>query len=296
MPSTPSWKWLSSRRPLDEMGGSPAPASRPCLPAIEQLDDRVMLSVGGLPDVEEPAGPHVSPSILIGMLKGELNLVKSELIALKIAADQLKVADVNQLKINFSKIDDMLLKLGQDAAVGAVNASKEQKVLIAIDDIFSKFESFIPRPTDDGQALLLPAVQKVREAALGMIKGFGAGETRDAFPVTDKEQKAALAISNVFLKMDERILKLGQDPSAPVFAKGFEPNSKIAEDFVKIDFLVSQLDAGLQEQLKLPLSELKQDTLNFLGSLTKPVDVILTGGQEPFTGGITLAETDDVLA
>src|SRR5258705_11522322 len=107
---TPSWKWLSSRlttRALATPGTTP---SRPCLPAIEQLDDRVLLSVSF------EGAPNGDTQILIGLLRGQVPLVSHEVNLLKIAGD-LKL-DIHKLNESFLKIDDVIYKYGESLVKG----------------------------------------------------------------------------------------------------------------------------------------------------------------------------------
>src|SRR5881394_1284796 len=104
----PSWKWLSFR-PTRELIAGDAPQSRPCLPAVEKLDDRLMLSVST--DASEVPPLQGDTQILIGLLKGQLTLVSHELNALKIAGD-LKL-DVHKFTDSFLKIDDVISKFGE---------------------------------------------------------------------------------------------------------------------------------------------------------------------------------------
>ncbi len=68
----PSWKWLSFR-PTRELVNGGTPPSRPCLPAVEQLDDRLMLSA--TTDASEVPPPNGDTQILIGLLRGQLGVV-----------------------------------------------------------------------------------------------------------------------------------------------------------------------------------------------------------------------------
>jgi hypothetical protein len=300
MLTNPSSKWLSSRlaaRQLADAASANLP-SRPCLPAIEPLDDRLMLSATPSPFYQSGGheGITVDPKILIGLIKGQLNLVQDELTALKIAPGQMKLADLVQMKVDWLNMDDAITRLGEDAIAGNLTDYKEQKMLTSIDDIFIKLQSIIPpSPIDGGNNLLLPAVQKVREAALKIVMDFAA-PTDGGSNVTDKQQNAILAIPDQFLNMDELLMKYGQNPAAPEFATGFAPDMKVEETFVKIDFLVSQLDPNLQLHLKQIITQMKVDTLTFLGTLNNQPPVDTTGGGGTFTGGIVLTDTGDILS
>src|SRR5258706_7585572 len=108
-------------------------------------------------------------------------------MALQIAPGQLKTEELVNMKVNCLKVDEIIEKLGQAAIAGDVNECKPQIVLKTIDDVFAKIVSFIPSQ-DNGA--LLPAVQKVREAALNLVQGLGSFGDGSVF-VALKQQKAA---------------------------------------------------------------------------------------------------------
>src|SRR4051812_14304368 len=102
----PSWKWLSFRPTRELLAGRDAPPqSRPCLPAVEKLDDRVMLSV--TPNASEVPPLNGDTQILIGLLKGQLELVGNEVNALTPAADITvnNGSGMSKLNASFLKID-----------------------------------------------------------------------------------------------------------------------------------------------------------------------------------------------
>src|SRR5438128_2647428 len=124
MLTNPSWKWLSSRlaaRQLADAAAANLP-SRPCLPAIEPLDDRLMLSATPSPFYQ--SGGHeitANTQILIGLLQhdsdgkpvGLLGLIQNELTAIKLAPGQMKFSDLIQMKIDWLNMDQAIVKLGE---------------------------------------------------------------------------------------------------------------------------------------------------------------------------------------
>src|SRR5438552_3603381 len=84
--SGPSWKWLSSRptaRELAAAGASGQSPARPCLPRVEPLGDRILLSVAPAA-ASTTDGPPPINQVLIGLLQGELKLATQEVAALNI--------------------------------------------------------------------------------------------------------------------------------------------------------------------------------------------------------------------
>src|SRR4051812_33285005 len=116
-----SWNWLAPRFILNEIRAAAASkvgAERPCLPTIEPLGDRVMLSATLSSDSKLPTAGQ----ILVGLVKAELDLksesslLGSELDALKIAskfgflAGEKLQQDANFLADSFVKIDNILYR------------------------------------------------------------------------------------------------------------------------------------------------------------------------------------------
>jgi len=297
MLTNPSWKWLSSRLPIHELGNNPAFPSRPCLLAVEQLDDRLMLSATPSPSFQSGGheGTTADTQILIGLIKGQLGLIQTELTAMKLAPGELKPSDIVQMKESLLNMDQEIVKLGQDAIAGNLTDLKQQKVLTSIDEIFAKVNSAIPPtlPGEDNNPLL-PAIQKVREAAIKLVTDFA--QPGGKVSVSLKQQKVLLAIPDELEEGDELLFKYDLKQTNPAFSNGLTPDVKLAEEFVKIDFLVSQLDDNLQGELKPVIAQVKIDTFDFLNSLNNQPPVDIGGGGEVFTGGIVLTDTGDLLA
>jgi hypothetical protein len=295
--SSPSrWNWLPPRPDPRDLARESSARSRPCLPAVEQLDDRILLSAAVDPGTGGDGGSDngdavPTTGILIGLIKGELNLIKGEVDALKLAesADIFSKDDALKILSNqFLKIDQTLLKYGENLIKGDLASDKQQQELLhKIDESFLKIDQLVP----SGENALLPAVQKVREAALDTIRAMGDGSV---MPGNDKESKAFLKVADDFLKIDQLLYKFAGNPDAPQFHKGLEPGLKISQEFLKINALISQLDGNLKEQLLPAVQDLQKDTLNFLGTLTKPVgDGGLSSADQTFDGGVTLDDTGD---
>jgi hypothetical protein len=287
----PSWNWLPPRPSTREMaergGATAAPQSRPCLPAIEPLDDRILLSAAPAAAVDQPGGTTANTGILIGLLKGQLDLIKGEIATLKLAAGgetQIKGESVIKLLTNeFLKLDETVLKLGDAAVIGDLAGYKEQQ--IKIDQALNKLDALLPDSSS-----LLPAVQRLVKSLTPVTEGGQA--------VSYKEQKVLLKIADEFLKIDGAILKFAADPTGAEFQKGLDPSIKFLKDVVKIDALVDQLDPQIKGELTEALNAIKVGTLDFLGSLLKPVDNGGLSSDGPFDGGVTLPDDTggDVLA
>jgi hypothetical protein len=287
MSHTPSWNWLTSRitarRLADESRSTP---SRPCLPAIEQLDDRVLLSaaVGG-DVIVEPPNPASSSQILIGLLKGSFDLLKVELEALKFAAEDIKLAEVpnlvHKLNLEFFKIDQIVSDFGAALIKGELTEHKEHKAFEQLELEFLKIDSLLGAVKGDegGLSRLIEGIKIDAFTLLGNLSKFeSAGE------LSHKDQQTLLKIVADFDSLDDAVLKLQEDL---LFHKH---KGEHKQDYLEIklnDVLVSSRlvdDKNLQGQL---LSTI--DATKILIGLLQPGD--------DFTGGISvIGSTDDVVA
>src|SRR4051812_16192512 len=126
---SPSWKWLSSRSSARIRGSRTASSqtpARPCLPAVEPLGDRILLSAVAPAAASE--GPPPIDRVLIGLLKGELNLANSELAALKLAGAE-DPQLLHTLTGGFLKIDAVINKVSEAVIKGDLTDHKDSKAL-----------------------------------------------------------------------------------------------------------------------------------------------------------------------
>jgi len=290
----PSWKWLPSRP--DVRTSEQNIPTRPCMPAMEQLDDRVLLSAAPTADVNlKTTDLKISPQILVSHINGQLELIRDELTALKIAPSELKVGDVAQLKVALLKIDDLFLQIGEQAVLGDGSVSKVR----AIDDLWSKIDSAflkingIVKDADGGErSFLVPAVSKIHSAADQLKVALTNTDSR--FVKIDAAQlKIVLELAKDTLKVDEAALKIGlvdQDRLLKILPA---VQHKIEQATQKINDLVGSLDSSLKIEGLLPAI---QDTLNFLGSFTKQVPTDgLSSLDTSFAGGVTVDDNTDDL-
>src|SRR5260221_8249439 len=109
MRKMPSWNWLAT--PLAQ-GSAPDSrrAARPCLPRIEQLDDRILLDA--TPASDDGGGN----SALIGLLSKAATLSAAEFSAIGSlqgsSLDTKQKVLVSQLGDTFVKVDEILAKFG----------------------------------------------------------------------------------------------------------------------------------------------------------------------------------------
>jgi hypothetical protein len=267
---TPSWKWLSSRlstRALTAASG--ATPSRPCLPAIEQLDDRVMLS-----SVE--GGPNGDTQILIGLLRGQVQLVSHEVNILKVAGD-LKL-DIHKFNESFLKIDDLISRFGEDP-IGTVKgeslALKQDKTISDLQIEFLKIDALVGGLPEGEDRQLKLLVDTFEHKAVDLINFLGA--STGGGDLEHKVEETYLKVADSFLKLDGAVLKVEEDSIARKAGKG------------QVEYLKIKLQDVLVSSLKIEDSDLKQDLLG----LAADTVATLNGGS---TDGVTVETTDDVLA
>jgi len=274
----PSWKWLSFRPTRELIAGADAPQSRPCLPAVEKLDDRLMLSVGTTTDASEVPGPNGDTQILIGLLKGQLTLVSHELDALKLAG-QLKI-DVHKFNERLLKIDGIITDFGQAILKQDLTDHKAEKTINDLKIEFNKIDALVGGlgDTDAGGRFkfVLDTLDHKATELIGLLNSAtGAG---------DLEHKIELKYQQVadsFQSLDEALLKATEDAVlARKAGKGQQEYLVVKLRDVQISALKIE-DADVQNQL-LDLEKLTAGLLQ-------------TGGD--FTGGVTTdGGTGDVLA
>jgi hypothetical protein len=276
----PSWKWLSSRLSTRALAADGKTPSRPCLPAIEQLDDRVMLSVA----VE--GAPKGDNQILIGLLRGQVGLVSEEVNALKLAGD-LKI-DLHKINQSFLKIDDVIYKFGEDLIKGELGASKIDQTLDQLKIEFSKIDTLVgglPRETGDELKFVLDTFESKATELVNLLGSSTGGGDLD-----HKVEATLLKVSDSFLKLDDAVLKYEEASIARKAGKGQQEYLviKLADVFVS-SLKVSDSD------LKIQLLGLQADTAKILfGGNDTGGD---TGGGDNGGGGvITVEPSDDIIA
>jgi hypothetical protein len=268
--STPSWKWLSSRpnpRARAAGAGSPPPQapSRPCLPAVEPLGDRILLSAVAPAAASE--GPPPIDRVLIGLIKGELNLATGELAALKLAGGD-NAQLLHKLTEGFLKIDDVINKVGDAVIKGDLTGLKEDKALELLNDEFLKIDAAVGGLSGDAQQALKAAIDGIKLSAGELLGGLTNIKLDE---LSHKEQEAFLKITDAFSDADAGLLKIEEAVLARKAGKGqqeflvIKMNDILVSSFQKLD------DAGLKEQL----SGIVADTEKILIGLLQPGE---TGG------------------
>ena len=267
MPNPP--KGLTSGptvRELADCAASKAP-SRPCLPAVESLGDRIMLSVdmgGAVPQAVVNPPPQVG-LILVGMMKGDTATFGDDLAALKLAAAAdpklgHRLADVLQ------KVDLLVYKFAKELIKGQVVAP--DMIKSAIDNQFLKVDAILARHPSDVQLKIAPMIDALQIKSQDLVTQLaGVGPAPD---LIKQDRQIINKISLDWSQMTNAALKLSEQISF---------NKTPSQEFLKIklaDILVSSL--------KVDDATLKQD----IASTVASADAILIGPLQP-------AQTGDVI-
>jgi hypothetical protein len=284
----PSWKWLSSRLSARALAAGSNTPSRPCLPAIEQLDDRVLLSAA----VE--GAPQGDNQILIGLLKGQVELVSHEVQALKLAGDiylgtgGLKF-DLHKVNESFLRIDDVIYKFGQGLIKGEVGAPSAEKTLAELKIEFSKIDTLVgglPRETGDELKFVLDTFEsKATELVNFLGSSTGGGD------LDHKVEGTLLSVGDSFHKLDDAVLKFEEASIARKAGKGQQEYLVIKLS----DVIVSSLKVS-DSDLKIQLLGLEADTAKILSGGGNDTGGDTGGGDNGGGGVITVEPSDDVIA
>jgi hypothetical protein len=267
--SGPSWKWMPSRSARNAFGPtdtSPQPTSRPCLPAVEMLGDRILLSVSVEPGGSNENPPPPVDQILIGLLKGELKLATDEIAALKLVGGEDPQA-LHDITGGFLKIDEVIEKYGEAIIKGELTEQKIKLAQAELDRAFAKIGDIKLA----GEAL---------QAALGDIKLDTAGilaslnRVGTVGDLSQKEQFQYLKIADLFGDVDAGLLKLQEAVLARKAGKGQQEYL-----IIKMNDVIVTSAALTDPQLKASLQDLAGATEKILIGLLQPPttgDVILT--------------------
>jgi hypothetical protein len=269
--STPSWKWLSSRLTARELVAGAASSrmpSRPCLPAVEALGDRIMLSAVAPAAASE--GPPPADQILIGLIKGELNLATSELAALKLAGGE-DAQLLHKITESFLKIDDVVNKVGEAVIKGELTENKDSKALELLDAEFVKLDAAIGGLSGNTQEQLKAAIGDIKLSAGDLV---GALSNIKLDEVSDKERQTFLKIADAFGDVDAGLLKIEEAVLARKAGKGQQEFLVIKLTDVLVSSFQKLSDAGLKEQLSGIVADTEKILIGLLQPGETPGDVI----------------------
>ena len=260
--SIPS-KGLLSRPTARELAASAASCKappRPCMPAVEPLGDRIMLSGDVGPLVVDAPPPQVG-QILIGMMKGDTANFAQDLEALKLAAEvDPKLA--KKLGDSLLKIDRAIYKFGEALIKGQDLESKEGQTLASIDRQIDRIDRNIDRLSTDAQLKLMPVIDAIKAdigAVLGQMAAAGPVEG-----LSNPDKQLLVKISNDWEQMDRVAIKLQEELAIKKVT--------VDQELLKIkltDILVSSSNVG-DATLKAQLTEVANEAQQILIGLLLP--------------------------
>ena len=283
----PTWKWMPLRS-VDKQP-SAAPQGRPCLPSVEKLDQRVLLSASST----DGGG---TPQVVAGLIQDGIKLTESEFAALsKINGDSVDAKHKGEIELlgnAFLQIDQIFVKYGEDILnlkilpdqptdVAAstpqdIHITKPTDVSSALADEFVKIDVLATDLNDSSDGQLLPAVQNIQTVALGDGSVFNGGFFGDltnllnsglVSTIPSDDRMGYIKIGEEFVKIDEALIdmKVNVIMGAPL------------DDQVTV-----ALDKANQEFLKIKLEDTLISTANqvppdFLDGIQAEIDALITG-------------------
>lgn len=279
-----SWNWLAPRFFVRLASGTAndGTTGRPCLPAVEQLGDRILLSATPAAAVEGqvPPGPALVATLdgLIGQPGTSDSIVGGELGALKIAG---QIASDNGLKLDgqdltmeFLKINDLFHKADTALTLGLFTPDVQQKMMtdlntefLKLDDLAIKYGGVVtPTISTDASVEngLLPAVQDIESQALKLdgtlnALGPGSGAPMDTAPVY-------LLLNFGFENLETSLLKIGDDIAFHKVADAPVEYLKIKLTDIVITTVSDKATPDISQQLDGNVSEIN----NLLAGLIQP--------------------------
>lgn len=300
MSREPTWNWLAPRSTLNELRQAAAESTptdaRPCLPTIEPLDDRVLLSAAPASSEE---GQTTSAGILIGLLKGTVgvpgnaaSLLSNELGMLKLAAyaagNKLNPDLGIKLSNALAGINDVTFKLAEAEIDGEAKDKDHKDWVALLDQQTAKLDAAVANLNLSPDNNVLPAVQLVEDNAEGILIGLLKGG-----PATDVSTKGFgnniyLKLADTFNDFADKLVGVG---STIIFSKA-DDQQKL-QDYQKYrDYLkLNKLDVQVQDSKVAEFQQQLQTFVNVANDLAKMLLAPTTDG-----GGLSLLKiTGDVI-
>jgi hypothetical protein len=294
-----SWTWLPTRlTDLHPADPKPSPKRRPPIPALEQLEDRVLLST-----VTTGTGAAGTDAVLIGLLQGQVDLRASEFDWIKLVegvstgtqpqADALfKITDA------FVKIDTAVSALTSDAVATAgikFDAPLQKFLEIKLQDVivssFATIDKQLGAFGDGSVDKLLPAVQDIQNntsAFLGTLSQLPAVQFKElgGFIKIQGDLFNADVILDVAVKIHDITITKPIDKASTTLLV------KLDTSFQKIDTDIIAVfgDGSAAQGLKSDVDSLKIDAEDILTALFTPTPV-----GTPTTTALTTTPTTDTI-
>jgi hypothetical protein len=212
----PTWNWLASGNSAQRAGRSLV--ARPCLPAVEQLDDRILPSATANPAAAVTAPGPASPHAVATFLKWQDDFIKIQDSIIAIEDSYHKENPGLQVSNNyFIKLDQDLIQLDTDLA-GAPSAAGTNAIG-GIDGTIISYKRHSSASAQAGGTAVQAALVQT-QADLALLSGGGStGGTTAAAATTGGPSVGA--VINAYLKLDsqERKIKIDLASSSLTWVK-----------------------------------------------------------------------------
>ena len=290
----PIWRWMpfrSESRPF-----AAEPQGRPCLPSVEKLDQRVLLSASST----DGGG---TPQVVAGLIQDGIKLTESEFAALSTissveSSDDKHKGEIELLGNEFMKVDEIFVKYGEDilnlkilptppsdsSSPTDIPITKPTDVSSALAAEFVKINVLATDLNGSSDGQLLPAVQNIQTVALGdgsVFKGGFFGDLTNLLnsglvsTIPSDDRIGYIKIGEEFIKIDEALIdmKVNVIMGAPL-----DDQVKVALDKVNTEFIKIKLEDVL-------ISTANQVPPDFLDGIQAEIDGLIRG--QTTTGGGT---------
>ena len=290
----PTWNWMQLR-PASPIPGS-QPQSRPCLPSVEKLDRRVLLSAS-----------TTVPQVVTGLIRDGINLTESEFAAfIKLdgikgeSLDDKHKSEIQQLGDEFGNLDKIFEQYGEDiltqkilpaqptdtsaSSPGDIVITKPTDVSSALADEFIKINTLATDLNDLSDGLLLPAVQNIQNIAMGDGSAENGGFLGDltgllnsglVSQVPPDDLMGYVKMGQEFIKIDEALMDFKTDV---ILGAPIDDQIKVTMDKTNQEFLKITLENAT-------ISSADQVPPDFVTGLQGEIDGLITGNTIGGTGG-----------
>jgi hypothetical protein len=277
------------------------PQARPCLPSVEKLDQRVLLSAS-------PSAIYLKygsvPQTVTALIGDGIKLTESEFAALGTislegeSSDDKHKGEIQLLSDEFMKINKIFEDYGEQilelkilpqptgtsaASPQDIPITKPTDVSSALAAEFVKINVLATDLNDSSDGLLLPAVQDIQKVALGDGSVFNGGFFGDltgllnsglVSQIPSDDLMGYVKIGREFIKLDQALMDFKVDV---IMGAPLDDQMNIALDKVNREFIKIKME-------DVVISGVNQVPPDFLDGLQAEIDTLITGQS---TGGGT---------